>query len=96
MYDILQLSEMLVPELKELAKSLGLKGINRLTKQELIYKILDHQAITAGGSDDSGDSGKQESKNQQSKEKADSKSRPQNKPKTRKTTNIDKKAEEDK
>ena len=49
MYDILQLSEMLVPELKELAKSLGLKGINKLTKQDLIYKILDHQAVMGGG-----------------------------------------------
>ena len=49
MYDILQLSEMLVPELKELAKSLGLKGINKLTKQDLIYKILDHQAVVGGG-----------------------------------------------
>ena len=49
MYDILQLSEMLVPELKELAKSLGLKGINKLTKQDLIYKILDHQAVIGGG-----------------------------------------------
>ncbi len=48
MYDILQLNEMLVPELKELAKSLGLKGINRLHKQDLIYKILDEQAVMGG------------------------------------------------
>ncbi len=49
MYDILQLNDMLVPELKALAKSLGLKGYNRLTKQDLIYKILDEQAIKGGG-----------------------------------------------
>ena len=49
MYDILQLNDMFVPELKELAKSLGLKGINRLTKQDLIYKILDEQALKGGG-----------------------------------------------
>lgn len=46
MYDILQLSEKLVTELKELAQGLGVKGYNRLTKQELIYKILDEQALS--------------------------------------------------
>ncbi len=46
MYDIIQLNDMLVPELRDLAKQLGIKGIQRLTKQELIYKILDHQALT--------------------------------------------------
>jgi transcription termination factor Rho len=45
MYDILQLNDMLVPELKDLAESLGLKGYKRLNKQELIYKILDEQAL---------------------------------------------------
>ena len=44
MYDILQLNEMLVPELKEVAETLELKGYKRLSKQDLIYKILDHQA----------------------------------------------------
>ena len=48
MYDILQLNEMLVPELKELAESLELKGYKRLSKQDLIYKILDHQAVVGG------------------------------------------------
>lgn len=46
MLDILQLNDMLVPELKELAEQLGLKGYKRLNKQELIYKILDHQAVS--------------------------------------------------
>ncbi len=45
MFDILQLNDMLVPELRELAEKLGLKGFKRLNKKELIYKILDHQAI---------------------------------------------------
>jgi transcription termination factor Rho len=45
MYDILQLNDMLVPELKDLAERLGLKGYKRLNKQELIYKILDEQAL---------------------------------------------------
>ncbi len=47
MLDIMQLNEMLVPELKELAERLGMKGYKRLNKQELIFKILDHQALSA-------------------------------------------------
>jgi transcription termination factor Rho len=45
MYDILQLNDMLVPDLKDLAGKLGLKNTKKLSKQELIYKILDQQAI---------------------------------------------------
>lgn len=45
MYDILQLNDMLVPELRELADSLGIEGFKKLTKQELVYTILDHQAL---------------------------------------------------
>ncbi len=51
MFDILQLNDMLVPELKEIAEQLELKGYKRLNKQELIYKILDHQALVAGSPD---------------------------------------------
>jgi len=50
MYDILQLNEMLVPELRDVAETLGMKSYKRLSKQDLIYKILDEQAI-AGKSD---------------------------------------------
>ncbi len=46
MYDILQLNDMLVPELKDLAEKLELKGYKKLSKQDLIYKILDHQALS--------------------------------------------------
>ncbi|TXB66238.1 transcription termination factor Rho [Phaeodactylibacter luteus] len=46
MLDISQLNFMLVPELRELAEKLGLSGYKRLNKQELIYKILDHQAAS--------------------------------------------------
>ncbi len=45
MLDILQLNDMLVPELRELAEQIGLSGYKRLNKQELIHKILDHQAV---------------------------------------------------
>jgi len=47
MYDILELSEMLVPELREIAKQLKIKRAELLKKQDLIYKILDQQAIDA-------------------------------------------------
>lgn len=45
MYDILQLNDMLVPQLKDLAEKLSVKNVKKLSKQELIYKILDQQAI---------------------------------------------------
>ncbi len=45
MYDIIQLNDMLVAELRDIAESLSLKGYKRLNKQDLIYTILDHQAI---------------------------------------------------
>ena len=47
MYDILELNKLLVPELKEIAKNLNVKKIETLRKQDLIYKILDQQAIDA-------------------------------------------------
>ena len=45
MYDILELSKKLLPELKEIAKELKIKKTESLKKQDLIYKILDQQAI---------------------------------------------------
>jgi transcription termination factor Rho len=45
MYDILQLNEMLVPELKEIAEKLNIKDYRKLDKQDLVYKILDEQAV---------------------------------------------------
>ncbi len=50
MYDILELNKKLVPELKEIAKSLNVKKLETLRKQDLIYKILDQQAIVASQS----------------------------------------------
>lgn len=47
MYDIIELSKKLVPELKEVAKELGIKRIDSYKKQDLIYKILDTQAVLA-------------------------------------------------
>ena len=45
MYDILQLNDMLVPELLDIAEQLKIPNAKRLGKQELVYKILDNQAI---------------------------------------------------
>lgn len=47
MYDILELSKMLLPELREIAKELKIRKAESLKKQDLIYKILDQQAIAA-------------------------------------------------
>ncbi len=54
MFDILQLNDMLVPELKELAENMGLTGYKRLNKQELIHKILDHQAVVGASGKENG------------------------------------------
>jgi transcription termination factor Rho len=47
MYDILELSKKLLPELREIAKELNIKKAETLKKQDLVYKILDQQAIEA-------------------------------------------------
>ncbi len=47
MYDIIELNNKLVGELKEIAKNLNIPKYESLKKQELIYKILDQQAINA-------------------------------------------------
>jgi transcription termination factor Rho len=44
MYDILQLNDMLVPELLDIAEQQNITDSKNLQKQELIYKILDKQA----------------------------------------------------
>jgi transcription termination factor Rho len=49
MYDILQLNDMLLPELLDVADGLRIEDAKKLDKQELIYKILDKQALTGNG-----------------------------------------------
>ncbi len=44
MYDILELSKKLLPELREIGKELDIKRVESFKKQDLIYKILDKQA----------------------------------------------------
>lgn len=47
MYDILELNNKLLSDLKDIAKQLNIKRIDALKKQDLIYKILDEQALQA-------------------------------------------------
>ena len=58
MYDILQLNDMLVPELLDIAEQLKIPNAKKLDKQALIYQILDKQAVVAsaqkGAADDKG------------------------------------------
>jgi len=49
MYDILQLNDMLLPELKDIAKELEIKLGRGTKKEDLIYKILDQQALNTDG-----------------------------------------------
>ncbi|MFT2008899.1 transcription termination factor Rho [Pontibacter sp. 13R65] len=46
MYNIEELKDRLLSELKEIAEDLGVKNFKKLSKQDLIYKILDQQAVT--------------------------------------------------
>jgi transcription termination factor Rho len=45
MYDISQLNDMLVPELKEIAEKLDVKNGKKLAKSDLVLSILDAQAV---------------------------------------------------
>ena len=62
MYNIIQLNEKKMPELQAIAKDLGLKRISALRKEELIYKILDEQAIAGANKKVEADKKKEENK----------------------------------
>jgi len=47
MYDIIELNGKLLQELKEIAKNLSIEKFNTLKKQDLVFKILDKQALSA-------------------------------------------------
>jgi transcription termination factor Rho len=55
MYDILQLNDMLVPELLDIAEQLKIPSAKKLGKQELVYKILDRQAVVSSEKTDVSD-----------------------------------------
>ncbi len=88
MYDILQLNDMLVPELRDIAEQLGLKSYKRLSKQELVYKILDEQAL--GGKDEPSSNGSAK-KAKPAAKAAEEKAKPKSK---RKRVRVEKDEEE--
>ncbi len=55
MYDILQLNDLLVPELLDIAEELKISNTKKLNKQDLIYKILDKQAVMTADKKNTGD-----------------------------------------
>lgn len=67
MYNILQLNDKTLSELQSIALELGIKKADSLKKEELIYKILDEQAI-AGASKKTA-AGKQKEERKEEKQK---------------------------
>ncbi len=55
MYDILQLNDLLVPELLDIAEQLDVPNAKKLNKQDLVFKILDKQAIMNSSAKNEGD-----------------------------------------
>lgn len=45
MYDITELNKKVVPELRKIARELGLKKVEAMRKQDIIYAIIDKQAV---------------------------------------------------
>ncbi len=66
MYDILELNKKLVPELREIAKELNIKRVESYKKQDLVYKILDTQAIQEAEKKEQKSSAKAQNKEEKS------------------------------
>ena len=80
MYDILELNKKLLPDLKEIAKELKIKKVESYRKQDLIYLILDQQAIEEAA--DSNSSARK-GKTPDSREAGDSSKRRGRRPRTK-------------
>ena len=92
MLDILQLNDMLVPELREIAEKLEMKSYKRLSKQDLIYRILDQQALVGKGAiDDKKEEAPKEKPKRKPRAKKETK---QNEPKAKESKKPEAKAEE--
>ena len=50
MYDIIDLNSRLVADLRDIAKKLNIARVDKLKKQELVYAILDEQAVNTSAS----------------------------------------------
>lgn len=84
MYKIEELNDRLLSELKEIAESLGIKNYKKAAKKDLIYKILDEQAINPKPA---ADRKAEEKKKDQPVEKAESKK--ESKPEKKKSKSSD-------
>ncbi len=80
MYDILQLNDMILPELKEIADKLKIKGTDKFEKQELILKVLDAQALNPVAAQEESDKSKDKMKKPRLRKPIDPdlKSKPEN------------------
>ena len=67
MYNIIQLNDKSLPELQAIAKELGIKKNDSLKKEELVYKILDEQAIAGATKKVAADKLKEERKGDKQK-----------------------------
>ncbi|MDN5349099.1 MAG: transcription termination factor Rho [Bacteroidales bacterium] len=89
MYDIIELNNKLVGELREIAKELEIPKVEKLLKQDLIYRILDQQALTPQKTEKE----KPVAKVKQQEEKPEAKKSRSRKPKATKTSEQVKKSE---
>ena len=62
MYNIIQLNDKSLPELQAIAQELGIKKTDALKKEDLVYKILDEQAIAGATKKVAADKQKEERK----------------------------------
>ena len=67
MYNIIQLNDKNLSELQVIAKELGIKKTESLKKEELVYKILDEQAIAGATKKVAADKLKEERKEEKKK-----------------------------
>ena len=67
MYNIIQLNDKNLSELQVIAKELGIKKTDSLKKEDLVYKILDEQAIAGATKKVAADKLKEERKEEQKK-----------------------------
>ena len=69
MYNIIQLNDKDLSELQVIAKELGIKKADSYKKEDLVYKILDEQAIVGATKKVAADKLKEERKNEEQKKK---------------------------
>ena len=70
MYNIIQLNDKDLSELQVIAKELGIKKTDSLKKEDLVYKILDEQAIAGTTKKVAADKLKEERKEEQKKKRS--------------------------